>query len=239
MKKKIVAVALIVGLSFTLGCTTTPPKSVAGNETALAAPQVAAQHDRDGFVTRMDQRGHLWVFYSDSKALADYDSKGAPAVHNVRPLAGPERITMKEVDEGTINAYLQAKPGFVTRMDRRGHLWVFYTSSNALADYDSKGAPAVHNVRPLAGPERITMKEVDEGTIDAYLQAKPGFATRMDRRGHLWVFYTGSNALADYDSKGAPAVHNVRPLAGPERITMKEVDEGTIDAFLKANGYGL
>ena len=172
MKKKIVAVALVVGLSFTLGCTSTSTKSVAGNEAPPAASQVVAQYDRDGFVTRMDKRGHLWVFYSGSKALAEYDSKGAPAVHNVRPLAGPDRITMKEVEEGTINAYLLAKPGFVTRMDKRGHLWVFYSGSKALAEYDSKGAPAVHNVRPLAGPDRITMKEAEEGTIDAFLKAQ-------------------------------------------------------------------
>ena len=171
MKKKIIAVALVVGLSFALGCTTTPSTSIAGNGAAIAAEVSATKYARDGFATRIDRRGHLWVFYEGSKALADYDSKGAPAVHNVRPLAGPGKTTMKESVEGTINAYLQAKPGFATRLDQRGHLWVFKAGSKALADYDSKGAPAVHNVRPLAGPERITMKEAEEGTIDAFLKA--------------------------------------------------------------------
>lgn len=172
MKKKIVAVALFVGMGFALGCTTTPTPSVAANGATSVAGQVeAAKFERDGFVTRVDKRGHLWVFTPGSKSLVGYDDKGAPAVHTVRPLAGPGRITMKEVESGTIDAYLKAKPGFVTRLDKRGHLWVFKTGSKALADYDSKGAPAVHTVRPLAGPDRITMKEVEGGTIDAYLQA--------------------------------------------------------------------
>ena len=171
MKKKIIAVALLAGLGFGLGCTTTPSTSVAGNGAAAASEVSAAQYARDGFTTRMDRRGHLWVFYAGSKALTDYDSKGAPAVHNVRPLAGPSRITMREAVDGTIDAYLLAKPGFATRMDRRGHLWVFEAGSQALADYDSKGAPAVHNVRPLAGPQRVTMREAKDGTIDAYLKA--------------------------------------------------------------------
>ncbi|HET98453.1 MAG TPA: hypothetical protein ENN98_07155 [Desulfurivibrio alkaliphilus] len=171
MKKKIVVVALIVGLSFGLGCTTTPTASVAGNGATTAAAEVV-KYDRDGFVTRLDKRGHLWVFYEGSKALAAYDSKGTPAKHTVRPLAGPGRTTLKEAEDGTINAYLMARPGFATRLDKRGHLWVFKAGGKALADYDSKGAPAKHTARPLAGPNRTTLKEAEDGTIDAYLKAR-------------------------------------------------------------------
>ena len=107
MKKKTVAVALIAGLSFAVVCTTFTLSS-AGTEASPTAQVTAVQYDRDGFTTRIDRRGHLWVFKAGSKALADYDSKGAPAVHNVRPLAGPDRITMKEAEDGTIEAFLQA-----------------------------------------------------------------------------------------------------------------------------------
>jgi streptogramin lyase len=166
MKRSMGTLALAVGLSLFFSCAT---GTVAGN----VSPAQNASYERAGFETRLDKGGRLWVFESGSKALADYDSKGTPAKHIVRPLAGPGGITLKAADGHTIDAYLLARPGFVTRIDKRGHLWVFESGSQALADYDSKGAPAKHTVRPLAGPNQMTIKAVDGATIDQYLQATP------------------------------------------------------------------
>lgn len=169
MQRSVVTLTLIVGLSLFLACTTGTPTSVAGTVT----PAGTAAYERAGFETRLDKGGRLWVFESSSQALSDYDSKGAPAVHTVRPLAGPGGITIKAVEGATIDAYLLARPGFVTRIDKRGHLWVFAAGSPELSQFDTKGAPAVHTIRPLAGPNRMTIKAVEGATIDQYMQADP------------------------------------------------------------------
>lgn len=66
---------------------------------------------RRGFVA-MEEEGRLWVFLSDSDALAAYRESGPPAKHVTRPAAGPLRTTIKAPDSETAEAY--------ARVARRG-----------------------------------------------------------------------------------------------------------------------
>jgi hypothetical protein len=69
---------------------------------------------------------------------------------------------------------------------------------------------------------------------DASPYAKPGFYTQVDEGGRLWVFEEGSEALAEFKSKGEPGKIAIRPGAGPGGITIKSVDRETIIAYVVA-----
>lgn len=71
----------------------------------LAGTAFADQYDKPGFVTRQDD-GRLWVFKSDSPALATLDKNGFPEKRALRIGAGPEGMTLVAPDDATIEAYL-------------------------------------------------------------------------------------------------------------------------------------
>ncbi len=168
MKKKTIVMAIFAVFYLLMGCATISDTTVVGKE----GPADSGNYDRAGFETRIDKDGRLWVFIPGSEDLAAYDAKGSPAKHNVRPLAGPGNITMKEAaDTNVIDAYLLARPGFVTRIDSRGSLWIFEADSGQWKEYDSKGAPAKHIVRPLAGPDRRTLRAEEAEILDGYMKA--------------------------------------------------------------------
>ena len=99
MKKILAALTLATTLIFGFGCSTGVSQST---DTAMAEK---ASYDREGFATRMED-GRLWVFTSESKDLAKFDSHGEPAKHIVRPGAGPKGMTVKATDAETLDAYL-------------------------------------------------------------------------------------------------------------------------------------
>lgn len=161
MKKMISAVALALSLSLAFGCAPTVSKADKPAQSEMAAYQ------REGFETRMEH-GRLWVFIPGSKDLAKYDKAGELAKHVVRPGKGPGGITIKGPDGETIDAYMLARPGFITRMEH-GRLWVFKSGSPELAKFEKAGELAKHIVRPGKGPGGITVKGPDAETLDAYL----------------------------------------------------------------------
>ncbi|MFG0253537.1 MAG: hypothetical protein ACF787_00335 [Rhodopirellula sp. JB053] len=121
-----------------------------------------------GFVLKFDD-GRLWVFRKGSEELSDFLEQGELAKHVIRPAAGPNGVTLKAPDAETIDAYLVAQPGFVTKLDD-GRVWVFRNGSEELKSYREAGELAKHVIRPAAGPGGLTLKAPDAETIDAYLR---------------------------------------------------------------------
>ena len=136
---------------------------------AEAEAQGTPNYDRPGFATRM-HRGSLWVFAEGSEALAAFDAEEkTPAVHTVRPLAGPDNLTVRSPDTNDLTRYLTWRPGFQTRV-YRDRLWIFPEGAATLAAFDESGrVPATHVVRPLAGPMGMTIIAEEAETLDAYL----------------------------------------------------------------------
>jgi hypothetical protein len=186
-----------------------------------------------GFVVKVDD-GRLWVFREGSEALADFVASGEPAKQVIRPAAGPNGMTIKSADTETINEYLTAKSGYVTK-DVDGRVWIFREGSEALAEFQSTGEPAKHVIRPGAGPAGMTLKGSDTETVDAYIAAADGFVTAIDD-GRIWAFTAGSPELAEFEASGEPAKHVIRPAAGPQGMTVKAPDTETLDAYLRALG---
>ena len=143
----------------------------------VSAPEKAAvatvKYDKPGFYTQLDTRDErLWVFAEGSEDLAKFKAEGRPARHVLRPGAGPNGMTLKSTESETILAYVVAKPGFYTSMDKDGRVWVFAEGSEELAAFKEKGKPARHVVRPAAGPLGLTIKSTDFDVLDAYQAAK-------------------------------------------------------------------
>lgn len=61
---------------------------------------------------------------------------------------------------------------------------------------------------------------------------KPGFATKVDEKGRLWVFQEGSRELADFEKSGEPSIHVSRIGDGPEGMTLKGPSYEVLDAYL-------
>ncbi len=136
-----------------------------------ASPAGQPDYDRPGFATRL-HKGSLWVFAADSAELASFDAGSVPARHVVRPLAGPDQLTVRSPDGDLITLYLTWKPGFATRL-RNERLWIFPEGAPALAAFEESGrVPAHHVVRPLAGPLGLTILAEEGETLDAYLAAQ-------------------------------------------------------------------
>lgn len=155
-----IRIFLIGLLITTIGCTATE----------LKAQSSADQYAKPGFVTLMED-GRLWVFEEGSKELVKLKEHGELAKHVIRPAAGPDRLTLKAPDAETVDAYLLAKPGFITRIED-GRLWVFRVGSEEFKKFTEHGELAKHVIRPAAGPNRMTIKAPDAETAAAYLQAR-------------------------------------------------------------------
>lgn len=73
-----------------------------------------------------------------------------------------------------------------------------------------------------------------KATAETTSYAKPGFYTEVDKEGRLWVFEKGSEALAEFKSKGEPGKIAIRPGAGPGGVTIKSIDSETIVGYVTA-----
>jgi len=124
---------------------------------------------KPGFEVKFDD-GRLWVFRSWSDEWSEFQDKGELAKHVIRPGAGPNGLTLKSPDAETMDAYIVAQPGFVTKFED-GRVWVFRIGSPELASFEKDGELAKHVIRPGAGPAGLTLKGPDSATIEAYLRA--------------------------------------------------------------------
>ncbi len=154
----IITTFLIIGS----GCTASVTKN---SETATM--QKGGNYHKEGFETRMED-GRLWVFLPGSKDLAKFDEHGELAKHIIRPGAGPGGVTIKAPDAETMDAYLLARPGFITRIED-GRLWVFKSDSEEFQKFTEHGELAKHIIRPGAGPGGVTVKSPDAETLDSYM----------------------------------------------------------------------
>jgi len=148
------------------GTTTTATAAAA----AKPANQAGSAYARPGFVTLIED-GRLWVFKQDAKELAAFKAHGELAKHVIRPAAGPMGMTLKAPDTETIQAYVAAKPGFVTLIED-GRVWVFKHDAKELAAFKAHGELAKHVIRPAAGPMGMTIKAPNTETINAYIAAR-------------------------------------------------------------------
>ncbi len=188
-------------------------------------------YDKRGFATYL-QDGRLWILRLGSAMLAEYLTSGELAKRVTRPGTGPGGLTVMSGDNETIDAYLTAKPGFVTRLVD-GRLWVFRSGGAELAEFDRQGELAQHVTHPGVGPGGITVKAPDAGTVAAYLAAADGFEAKV-QEGRIWVFRPGSAELAEFEKSGELAKHVIRPGAGPQGMTVKAADAETLDAYLRS-----
>jgi hypothetical protein len=185
---------------------------------------------RPGFYTKMDD-GRLWVCRAGSEEAETIASGGELGKRVIRPAAGPRGMTVMGPDNETIEEYLTAKPGFVTRYED-GRLWVFKAGSDQLAEFDAGTESAKIAIRPGAGPRGMTLKSVEPETISEYIVAQEGFATFLSD-GRIWVFRHGSPGLEEYKASGEPGKCAVRPGAGPQGMTVKSSDTETIEEYLR------
>jgi hypothetical protein len=188
---------------------------------------------KHGFVT-VETEGRWWIFRDGSKDLAAFKKTGEPEKSYTRINAAPYKATLRAPDIETMEEYLTAKPGFVTKFDD-GRLWIFRQDSKDLAEFLKNGDLTKQVVRPGAGPRGMTLKGPDADTIIAYVTAQEGFITFL-QDGRLWVFKSDSKDLQEYKKNGELAKHVIRVNAGPLGLTLKAPDAETIDFFLKACG---
>ncbi len=191
--------------------------------------------EKDEFYTFV-RDGRLWVFPLGSKALAEFKESGSYEKYVTMPGAGPGGMTIKGPSSDDIRAYMTSRDGFATKVVD-GRLWVF-TEGTAEADDLRKGEFSEKHLTVIgAGPMGMTMKSLDRSTIDDYLTRKSGFETAMID-GRLWVFRSGSQEWDEFNSKGASDKHVTQVGVGPEGITVKAPDRGTIvDYMTSANGF--
>ncbi len=170
------AVGVALAMAAAAGCASKPPpwsakhQAMASGNSAPQAGKQGTPYDKPGFVTRIVE-GRLWVFKEGAKEIAKFDKEGELVKQVIRPAAGPNRMTIKAPDSGTITAYLCAKNGFVTRIVD-GRLWVFHEGAKEIAKFDKDGELVKQVIRPGAGPGGITVKAAETETINAYLAAK-------------------------------------------------------------------
>ncbi len=101
-----------------------------------------------------------------------------------------------------------------------------------LAAYQEKGKPARQVRRIGAGPQGQTIISTEMDHIIAYLVAKPGFYTSVDKDGRLWVFPEGHADLAAFKEKGKPARQVRRIGVGPQGQTLISTEMEHIDGYL-------
>ena len=166
----------------------------------------------------------------DSADLAQFEEHGEPAKIVVLPGAGPRGMTLKGTERDVLLEYALAKPGYKVFVED-GRLWVFEEGSADLAQFEEHGEPAKIVVLPGAGPRGMTLKGTEREVMLEYALTKPGFSVIIED-GRLWVFRSGSDALAQFHEHGEPAKIVVRPGAGPRRMTLKSIDGATLDAYM-------
>jgi hypothetical protein len=176
--------------------------------------------------------GRWWIFREGSKELAEFKQTGEPEKSYTRVGVQPYKVTLRAPNVATMEEYLTAKPGFVTKYDD-GRLWVFKKDCKEYVEFLKDGELAKHVVRPGAGPRRMTVKAPDHTTVLAYMAAQDGFATVLDN-GRLWVFLPNSKEQAEYEKTGELTKHVERINAGPLGLTLRAVDDAILDAYLKA-----
>ncbi|MEX0866922.1 MAG: hypothetical protein WD030_06150 [Pirellulales bacterium] len=186
---------------------------------------------KSGFVTLIED-GRLWVFHESSEELADFTSQGELAKHVIRPGAGPGGMTIKAPDAETLDEYLLAKPGFMTKVED-GRLWVIALGSEEEAAFKKDGELAKHVIQPAAGPNGMTIKAPDAETIAKYMASAEGFHVVLED-GRVWVFKSGSPEYTQFKQDGEPAKSVTRPGAGPRGVTLRAVDAETLDAYQRA-----
>ena len=186
---------------------------------------------RPGFRTLV-RDGRVWIFAEGAPELADFLAGAEPAKHVTFPGAGPAGITLKTIDRDTLLAWSAARPGFVTAIVD-GRVWVFRPGTEELAEFERYGEPAKHVTRPGVGPRGATVKAPDGETLTEFVVARDGFETlRVD--GRLWVFETGSEALAAFRAHGEPAAHVTLVGVGPLGLTLKGPDRDTLDRYQRS-----
>jgi hypothetical protein len=124
---------------------------------------------KHGFVT-VEAEGRWWIFREGSKELAAFKKIGEPEKCYTRINVAPYQVTLKAPDIATMEEYLTARPGFVTKFDD-GRLWVFRQGAKEYDFLLKHGDLEKHVTRIAAGPRGMTLRAPDAGTIDAYLKA--------------------------------------------------------------------
>ena len=146
--------------------------------------------------------------------------------------APTENSAVPELPKGQVQRSVHDRPGFVGA-EKDGAVWIFRAGSEELAKFDETqkvpgdGAAAIGVLdKPLKAPDSETL-EAYVGTIQ---YSRPGFlAVGVD--GRIWVFRSGSEALANYlnmqkvPGDGAAAI-------GVLDKTVKAPDSATVDAYL-------
>lgn len=125
-----------------------------------------------------------------------------------------------------------SRPGF-TAIEADGRLTVFQHDSKELASFQKDGELGKSVTRIGAGPNGMTLRAPDAETIDGYLMARPGFATRVVD-GRIWVFVADSKDWQEFLTTGEPAKSVTRIGAGPNGMTVKAPEGSVIDAWLAA-----
>lgn len=222
------------GIFALTSCASTPEKIVDTTQpviesiVAVHSSHEVSPYDIPGYTTILED-GRLWVFESGSKDLAKFLAEGEPAKIVVLPGTGPNGMTLKGTERQVMMEFALTKPGYKVFLED-GRLWVFEEGSAELAQFEEHGEPAKIVVLPGAGPRGMTLKGTERDTLLEYALTKPGFTVIIEE-GRLWVFRSGSEALAQFHEHGEPAKIVVRPGAGPRGMTMKSVDGDTLDAY--------
>ncbi len=203
------------------------------NTTQVAAPAktVTPSAVRSGFVI-FEEEAATWVFASNSKELVAHQAGKELAKHSTKLKAAPGGIIkIKAPDQGTIDAYLAAKSGFVTRVID-GYLWVFVEGSAEQKAVDAGNELAKHvtKLTNVGGTVR-TIKAPSIEVLNAYNAATPGIAARIVD-GYLWVFAPKSETLALVDAGSEPAKHVTKLLNVNGQVrTVRAGDMSVINAY--------
>lgn len=184
-----------------------------------------------GFASYM-RDGRLWVFEQGSEGLAEFQASGEPAKSVTLPAVGPGGVTVRSDDRGTVIEYLASTPGYHVEF-KDDVLWIFESGSEALVEFQSFGEPAKNATMIGAGPNGVSIRSVDTETILGFLGWKPGFVT-IGVEGRLWVFESGSDALAEFRRSGEPAKLATVLGVGPRSTTVRSDSTDTINAWLAA-----
>ncbi len=132
-------------------------------------PKKVSLPSRPGFVT-IEAEGRWWVFRTGSKDLAAFKKIGEPEKSVIRINAAPVNVTLKAPDTATLEEYLTAKPGFMTKFEE-GRLWIFKQGSKEYDFFLKHGELEKHVIRIGAGPRGMTLRAPDAATIEAYKKA--------------------------------------------------------------------